>query len=241
MKDCTAILDGEFEILRVTPDLYDDTEEILARISLDQEFGCLATRLKESPLAVSEFRILIRHILTLGISFAIRHVESGRIVAAIACLVYNPSRESSYDNLEKKFRSPSMLNYIRLFDAIDESFDLYMDINSWMEVEYLVTLPEFRCRGLAYYLCRHTMDFGKLMAHGKLPPEVFHQLPVEMQIERPEAVSTFATSFYSQKCGIKVGMQVAQRWHISDLQSLGVNIIDTIEGLEYAELQIMSL
>lgn len=62
--------------------------QILARISLDQEFGCLATRLKESPLAVSEFRILIRHILTLGLSFAIRHVESGRIVAAIACLVY---------------------------------------------------------------------------------------------------------------------------------------------------------
>lgn len=28
MKDCTAILDGEFEILRVTPDLYDDAEEV---------------------------------------------------------------------------------------------------------------------------------------------------------------------------------------------------------------------
>lgn len=134
-----------------------------------------------------------------------------------------------------------MLNYIRLFDAVDESIALYMDMSSWMEVEYLVTLPEFRCRGLAYYLCRHTIDFGKLMAHGKLPQEVFLQLPVEMQIERPEAISTLATSLNSQKCGIKVGMQVAQRWHISELQSMGVTIINPIEGLEYAELQIMSL
>nr|XP_017104343.2 uncharacterized protein LOC108130439 [Drosophila bipectinata] len=241
MKDCTPILEGEFEILRVTPDLYDDVEELLTRISLEEEFGCLATRLKESSLAVSEFRTLIRHILTLGVSFAIRHVKSGSIVAAIASLVYNPRADSSYDNLETKFRSPNMLSYIRLFDAVDESCNLKVGMESWMEVEYMVTLPEFRCRGLAYYLCRHTIDFGKLMAHGKLPSDVFLKLPEEMQIERPEAITTIATSLTSQKCGIKLGMQVAHRWHITELQSLGVTIIDPMEGLEYAELHVMRL
>ncbi|XP_017056630.1 uncharacterized protein LOC108098308 isoform X3 [Drosophila ficusphila] len=88
MKDCINILNGEFQMLRVTPNLYDEVEDLLANVSLKYEFGCLVTNLKESPLAIAELRKVIRHILSLGISFAIRHVESGRIAAAIANIIF---------------------------------------------------------------------------------------------------------------------------------------------------------
>jgi len=57
-------------------------------ISINYEFGCVIAKLKDSPLAIAELGKLIRHIISRGISFAIRHVESGRIVAAIANIIF---------------------------------------------------------------------------------------------------------------------------------------------------------
>ncbi|KAH8278615.1 hypothetical protein KR018_006016, partial [Drosophila ironensis] len=220
MKDCITILDGEYQILRVTPDLSDETLELLVHISLNQEFSCLAVGIRESPLGSQELRRLMKHILSLGVSFAIRHVKSDRIVAAIASLIYNPSRNNSYDNVITEFTSSHMIKFLTAFEDLDNTMEVYKGLKSWIEMEYLATLPEFRCRGLGYILCQHTMDFGKVMAEGNLPPEVFSKLPKEIQVERPEAIITNPTSITSQKFCSKLGMQVAETWGLSDLKAL---------------------
>ncbi|XP_026837807.1 uncharacterized protein LOC6553009 isoform X3 [Drosophila erecta] len=115
MKDCFGIFDGEFEVLRVTSQFYDEVEELLVNISVNHEFGCVITNLKDSPLAIAELSDRIRRIISQGISYAIRHVESGRIVAAIANTIFctqtehkkeililrrwHPNKESKYDEI----------------------------------------------------------------------------------------------------------------------------------------------
>ncbi|XP_017083412.2 uncharacterized protein LOC108116183 [Drosophila eugracilis] len=242
MKDCISVCGGEFQLLRVTPDLCNEVKELLVNISVNHEFGCLITNLKESPLATSELGEIIRHILSLGISFAIRHVESGIIVAGIANIIFNVKRKCSYYDTCAKIKSPNMLEYIKLWDAVDVSMDIneLCQVDSTADVEYMGTLPEFRRRGLANILCQHTIDFVRLMSQGKLPPDVFAQLPNEMQIERPKAVVTIATSVASIKLGHFLGMQVVHKWHFSELRKLG-RIAESIDkkSFEYAELQII--
>ncbi|KAI8046888.1 hypothetical protein M5D96_003106, partial [Drosophila gunungcola] len=184
MNDCSSILDDEFQILRVTSNLYNEVEELLVNVSVNQEFGCLINNIKESPIAIDELRKLIRHILSLGISFAIRHVESGRIVAGIA-------------------------NIIFMWDAVDSSFDIneHCQLDSTFEMEYMGTSPEFRGRGLATILCKHSFRLAKEMSQGTLQPELFAQLPEEMQIERPQAVVAITTSYTSRNMARKLEMQ----------------------------------
>ncbi|XP_043946869.2 uncharacterized protein LOC122817774 isoform X4 [Drosophila biarmipes] len=137
MNDCISILGGEFQLLRVTPALYDEAEEILTDLSINEEFLCLTTNLKDSPAAIKELRTLIRHILSCGISFAIRQVASGRIVAALAGIIFNYKKESSYFRIMAQFKSPSMVRYRQLMDAIENSYDMYKEwkVDSIVEVE----------------------------------------------------------------------------------------------------------
>uniref|UniRef100_A0A6P4FW00 Uncharacterized protein LOC108053497 n=1 Tax=Drosophila rhopaloa TaxID=1041015 RepID=A0A6P4FW00_DRORH len=245
MKDCTSILDGEFQILRVTPKFFDEVEELLVNVSVNDELGCLITNLKESQLAIDELRKLIRHILSLGISFAIRHVESGTVVAAIANIIFNVKRKSSYYDVSAQIKSPSMIKYVQLWDAVDSSFDIneQYQVDSTMEVEYLGTLSNFRSRGLASILCQHSIYSAGLMSQGKLPPELFTQLPEEMQIERPQAVVAVGTSQTSRKMGHKLGMQAVHKWQFSELRSFGGMIVESSskESLQFAELQVMMI
>ncbi|XP_016939634.3 uncharacterized protein [Drosophila suzukii] len=245
MKDCINILDGEFQILSVTPNMYDEVEELLVNISVNNELGCLITSLRECPLAIVELRKWIRYILSLGISFAIRHVESGKIVSGIANIIFNVKRMSSYYDIRAQIKSPNMIKYIKLWDAVDSSFDIneYFHMDTTMDVEYMATLPDFRRRGLAKILCQHSIDSARLMARGKFPPEVFARLPEEMQIERPRAVVTVATSPTAQKMGHSLGMKAVHKWHFSELRNLGNIITEPIDGesIQYAELQVIEV
>ncbi|XP_017013119.3 uncharacterized protein [Drosophila takahashii] len=232
MNDGISILDGEFQILPVTPNLYDEVEEMLVNISVNQEYGCLITNLKESPLAISELRNLIRHILSLGLSFAIRHVESGIVVAGIANIIFNVKRKNLYYDIRDQIRSPNMIKYIKLWDAVESSLDVneHFQMDSTMDVEYMGTLQNFRRRGLAKILCQHTIDFATLMSKGKLPSEVFARMPEEVQIERPKAVVTVATSLTARKIGHILGMQTVHTWNFSELRSLGDIITDRTDA-----------
>ncbi|KAH8292479.1 hypothetical protein KR054_010726 [Drosophila jambulina] len=262
MEDCISILGGEFQILRVTPSLYEESAELLVSQCLYQEFGCLSANLKDSPLAVAEFRQWIRYILSHGISFAIRHVDSGRVVSAITniimvgfirhtlltkqrtknfSLIQNENRRSSSCDIVALFKSPNMLKYRKFWDDVELSYDMNSEcqLDVVMYVEYLATLPDFRKLGLACILCQHTIDFGRLMSQQRLPPKVLCQLSEEMQIEVPEALSTIATSLISQKMGHRLGLTVAHRWHISDLKALGLDLANLSKGFEHAEIQVL--
>ncbi|XP_043951476.1 uncharacterized protein LOC108027015 [Drosophila biarmipes] len=245
MKDCISILDGEFQIVPVTPNMYDEVEELLVSISVNEEFGCLITNLRKSPLAIGELRKLIRYILSLGLSFAIRHVESGRIVSGIANIIFNVKRRSSYYDVRAQMKSPNMIKYMMLWDAVDSSFDVneYFKMDSTIDVEYLGTLPDFRRRGLANILCQHSIDSARLMARGHLPPEVFARLPEEMQIERPRAVVTVATSPTARKMGHSLGMTAVHKWTFSELRNLGGIITEPVDGEsnQYVELQVIEI
>jgi len=137
------------------------------------------------------------------------------------------------------------MKYIKLWDAVDSSFDVneYFQIDSTMDVEYMATLPDFRRRGLAKILCQHSIDSARLMARGKFPPEVFARLSKEMQIERPRAVVTVATSPTAQKMGHSLGMKAVHKWHFSELRNLGNIITEPIDGesIQYAELQVIEV
>ncbi|XP_052836770.1 uncharacterized protein LOC128252767 [Drosophila gunungcola] len=243
MNDCSSILDDEFQILRVTSNLYNEVEELLVNVSVNQEFGCLINNIKESPIAIDELRKLIRHILSLGISFAIRHVESGRIVAGIANIIFNVKRKSSYYDISAQMRSPSMIRYIQMWDAVDSSFDIneHCQLDSTFEMEYMGTSPEFRGRGLATILCKHSFRLAKEMSQGTLQPELFAQLPEEMQIERPQAVVAITTSYTSRNMARKLEMQTVRKWHFSELRSLGGAIAEPggEEPFQCAELQVI--
>ncbi|XP_050745404.1 uncharacterized protein LOC122817774 isoform X3 [Drosophila biarmipes] len=240
MNDCISILGGEFQLLRVTPALYDETEEILTDLSINEEFLCLTTNLKDSPAAIKELRTLIRHILSCGISFAIRQVASGRIVAALAGIIFNYKKESSYFRIMAQFKSPSMVRYRQLMDAIENSYDMYKEwkVDSIVEVEYLGTRPEFRGRGLSGILSQCIIRFGRLMSQGKLPPDVFGQLSKEMQLNRPGAICTIVTSPSYVEYAQRRGIQVAHRWRISELRSWAGNTAahGDDEAFEYADL-----
>ncbi|KAH8369184.1 hypothetical protein KR009_003625, partial [Drosophila setifemur] len=241
VMDCISILDGDFMIVRVTPGLFDETEELLTNISLNEEFGCLTNNLKDSPLASLEFRKLVRHILTCGISFAIKHLASGRIVAAVANMIFNANGWGSYDNVVAEFKSPNMLNYVKFWEASETSFNIYThwQLDSMISLEYVATLPDFRGRGLAYFMCQQSIDFGRLMGRGELPPDLLSQLPVEMQIEIPQGATSMSTTPAAQKCGIKIGMKAVHRWNVSELRSLGPISMDLSDSgdFEYVELQ----
>ncbi|KAH8344066.1 hypothetical protein KR084_003865 [Drosophila pseudotakahashii] len=245
MNDGISILDGEFQILPVTPNLYDEVEELLVNISVNHEFGCLITNLKESPLSISELRKLIRHILSLGLSFGIRQVESGTIVAGIANIIFNVKRKNLYYDIRAQIRSPNMIKYIKLWDAVESCLDVneHFQMDSTMDVEYMGTLPNFRRRGLAKILCQHTIDFATLMSQGKLPPEVFARMPKEVQIERPKAVVTVATSLTARKMGHILGMQSVKKWNFSEMTSLGNIITERTDGdsFQCAELQLIQI
>ncbi|XP_017083413.2 uncharacterized protein LOC108116184 [Drosophila eugracilis] len=186
MNNGISILGGEFELLRVTPDLYNEAEEILTDLSVNEEFLCLCANLKESPQAIEELRTLIRHILSCGISFVIRQVKSGKIAAALTSIIFNYKKDSIYFHLMDQFKSPNMVRYRQLMNAIENSFDMYKEwqVDNILEVEYMGTLPEFRGRGLASILTQYIISFGKLMSQGNLPPEVFSQLSSEMQLHK---------------------------------------------------------
>nr|XP_017013118.2 uncharacterized protein LOC108068203 [Drosophila takahashii] len=243
MNDCISVLDGEFQLLRVTPAIYNEAEELLVNLSVNEEFLCLTANIKDSEEATQELRTLIRHILSCGISFAIRQVASGRIVTAMATIIFNYKKESSYFHIMAKFKSPSMVRYRRLMDAIENSFDMYKEwkVNNIMEVEYLATKPEFRGRGLSSILTQYVISFGKLMSQGKLPPEVFDQLSKEMQVDRPGAICTIVTSPTYVRYAQKIGLQVAYKWRISELRSWGGSTAahSDDEAFEYAELHMI--
>ncbi|XP_033164532.1 uncharacterized protein LOC117143798 [Drosophila mauritiana] len=246
MKDCIEIFDGEFEVLRVTPPLYDEVEELLVNISINYEFGCVIAKLKDSPLAIAELRNLIRHIISRGISFAIRHVESGRIVAAIANIIFNTKRKTLYYDICDQIRSPNMIKYMELWDAIDASFDVneHCQVDSTGDVEYMATVPEFRRRGLGHILCQHSIQFASLLAQRKLPLETLAQLPEEMRIERPQAVVAITTSQSSQIMGRQLGMKTVHKWHFSELMSLCGAMAESngaAQACEYAELQVVKI
>ncbi|EDW96409.1 uncharacterized protein Dyak_GE24905 [Drosophila yakuba] len=243
MKDCVGIFDGEFEVLRVTAQFYDEVEELLVNISVNHEFGCVISNLKDCPLAIAELRKLIRFIISQGISFAIRHVESDRIVAAIANTIFNTKRMTSYYAVRSQVKSPNMMKYIELWDAVDASFDVneHCQVDSTADVEYMGTLPEFRRRGLGHVLCQHSIQMVKLMAHGKLPLEVLVQLAEEIQMERPQAVVAISTSQSSQIMGRQLGMRTIHKWQFSELRSLGgaISEFSGEQALKYVELQVV--
>ncbi|XP_026837805.1 uncharacterized protein LOC6553009 isoform X2 [Drosophila erecta] len=157
----------------------------------------------------------------------------------------NTKRKSSYYDAGTQIKSPNMMKYIELWDAVDESFDVnkHCQVDSTVDVEYMGTLPEFRRRGLGQILCQQSMDFLRLMTHGKLPLEVLAQLPEEIQIERPQAVVAISTSQSSQIIGRQLGMETIHRWRFSELWSLSGAIAEFSgeRALAYAELQVRLL
>ncbi|EDW38118.1 GL12420 [Drosophila persimilis] len=211
--DCINILDGKYQILRVTPDLYDETEELLTDLSVNHELTCLATKLKDSPVAISELRALVRYVLSCGISFAIRHVCSGRIVSAVANIIFNEKKYSIYELTE--YRCPKMIKYNKLWRDLEVSYNIYKEweMDSILEIAYLATHLDFRCRGLAFQLFKHTIDFARLMSEEKLPSDLILK---DMQMEIPKGVMTMLTSPYSRKCGYKLGLEIVKTWPISD-------------------------
>jgi len=142
-----------------------------------------------------------------------------------------------------QFKSPSMVRYKQLMDAIENSFDMYKEwkVDSIVEVEYLGTKPEFRGRGLSGMLSQSIISFGKLMSQGKLPPDVFAQLSNEMQVNKPGAICTIVTSPSYVKYAQRRGLQVAHRWTISDLRSWGGNTLGPSddEAFQYADLYMI--
>ncbi|XP_017056622.1 uncharacterized protein LOC108098308 isoform X2 [Drosophila ficusphila] len=138
-----------------------------------------------------------------------------------------------------------MIKYVELWDNVDSSFDInkHCHVDSTVEVEYMGTLPEFRQRGLANILCQNAIDSASLMSQGKISPEIFAQLPKEMQIEKPEAVVAVATAPTSKNIGHKLGFQTVHKWSFSELGSLGGMKMEPSfkESFEYAELQIFKI
>nr|NP_001189190.1 uncharacterized protein Dmel_CG31493, isoform B [Drosophila melanogaster]ADV37281.1 uncharacterized protein Dmel_CG31493, isoform B [Drosophila melanogaster] len=216
MKDCVEIFEGEFEVLRVTPPLYDEVEELLVNISINYEFGCVIAKLKDSPLAIAEL------------------VHPNQ----------NTKRKTSYYDICAQIKSPNMIKYMELWDAVDASFNVneHCQVDSTGDVEYMATLPEFRRRGLGHILCQQSIQFASLLAQRKLPLEILNQLPEEMRIERPQAIVAITTSQSSQIMGRQLGMKTMHKWHFSELRSLCGAMAESngaAQAFEYAELQVV--
>ncbi|XP_034132065.1 uncharacterized protein LOC117586236 isoform X2 [Drosophila guanche] len=213
--DCMNILDGQYQIVHVTPDLYDETEELLADVSVNHELTCLAAKVKDSPLAIADLRAQIRYVLSGGISFAVRHVSSGRIVAAIANIIFDTIYELT------EYKCPNMIKYMKLWEALESSYNIYKEWNmpAIFDVQYLATHPDFRCRRLAFQLFKHTMDFARLLSHEKLPLDENNSKDI------PKGVMTMATSPYSRKCGYRLGLEIVKTWHISEREVVELQAI----------------
>ncbi|XP_034661722.1 uncharacterized protein LOC117897161 isoform X1 [Drosophila subobscura] len=217
--DCINILDGQYQIVHVTPDLYDETEELLADVSVNHELTCLAAKVKDSPLAMADLRAQIRYVLSGGISFAVRHVSSGRIVAAIANIIFHEAKDTIYELTE--YKCPKMIKYMQLWEALEASYNIYKEWNmpAIFDVQYLATHLDFRCRGLAFQLFKHSMDFARLLSQEKLPLEEHNSKDI------PKGVMTMATSPYSRKCGYRLGLEIVKTWHISEREVVELQAI----------------
>ncbi|XP_041450878.1 uncharacterized protein LOC121404745 [Drosophila obscura] len=109
--DCINILDGQYQILRVTTDLYDETEGLLADVSVNQELTCLATTLKDLPMVKAELRALIRHVMSCRIS--------------IANIIFNEENDSIYKL--KDFKCPKIIKYNIFWEALEGSYNIYKE------------------------------------------------------------------------------------------------------------------
>ncbi|XP_030374643.1 uncharacterized protein LOC115624186 isoform X2 [Scaptodrosophila lebanonensis] len=230
-------IDGEeFEIMCITPDLYEESEELFMYVFPNFGNMCLCTNLKEAPEAMEELRKLMLAVLNDGISFAARHRATDQLVGICCNKIINVKKNISLQTVVESFKSQPMLTIIENVLRLEDGFDIFKEwqVDCAFEVEFLAIHPDWCNRGLGYSICCYVMQFAQAMARGELTPQQMAPLSVEIREERPELVMGILTSLYAEKLGSKLKCMCVNIAAVSGLDADG-NIVDPEhENLRFA-------
>ncbi|XP_030374604.1 uncharacterized protein LOC115624148 [Scaptodrosophila lebanonensis] len=201
-----ALKGEEFEIRNISPDMYEETEELFMHVFPNYENMCLATNMKESPEALEELRQLLHAVLPDGISFAVIHKPTGKIVAICCNKIINHKKNISLDEVFESFKTPQMFTIDAYLVRLENDFDVFKQwqVESAFEIEFLAVHPDWTKRGLAFNVCSYALDFAVAMSKGELTPEQMAQMPDHIRKERPDVSMGVFTSLYTQRMAAKL-------------------------------------
>ncbi|XP_030374642.1 uncharacterized protein LOC115624186 isoform X1 [Scaptodrosophila lebanonensis] len=200
-------IDGEeFEIMCITPDLYEESEELFMYVFPNFGNMCLCTNLKEAPEAMEELRKLMLAVLNDGISFAARHRATDQLVGICCNKIINNKKNITLDEALKNLKSPEMLAIDAYFELLENGYDIFKEwqVESAFEIEFLAVHPAWGKRGLGFSILSHALDFAHAMAKGELRPDQMAHVSKQIREEQPQVAMGLFTSFYTQKMVAKL-------------------------------------
>uniref|UniRef100_A0A1A9WRU4 N-acetyltransferase domain-containing protein n=1 Tax=Glossina brevipalpis TaxID=37001 RepID=A0A1A9WRU4_9MUSC len=204
-KCLKLICNGEFEIVKITEDLYDEAVELFKNYFVKYENLSIACNLRDTDKTRNEMEKFIRHLLKDNISFAARHIPTQQLAAMCINKITNPAADIKTDHIFEILESPNMDKIGEIMHHLETSFDIYKEwqVKCIIELTFLSTRTEFTRRGLALMLAEFTLNYGHKLKEEDSKETL--ELPAHLKGQRPEAITSVFTSRFSQRVGEKLG------------------------------------
>ncbi|EDW85196.1 uncharacterized protein Dwil_GK14520 [Drosophila willistoni] len=203
---------GKFEVRGITEADLEEALDVLDRSFFINESVCVACEigLPNAVQARKELRELCKITAQDGVSLLVKETESGRVVAvAFNKLQFTPPPGEEYFFLQFRkeqvhsSQAKCLMNFMIETDGrIDVCSMLNMDC--FLELMFLATLPEFERLGLGRNLAKCTIELTRELSQGLGLDDINDKL----REYRPAAVTALWTSRFSQKLGKDTGFQV---------------------------------
>uniref|UniRef100_A0A1B0FGS2 N-acetyltransferase domain-containing protein n=1 Tax=Glossina morsitans morsitans TaxID=37546 RepID=A0A1B0FGS2_GLOMM len=248
------ICNGEFEIVKITEDLYDAAVEdfvILFFVSLvfffffpltflfklfqnyfskNENLGIALNLIGCQDTRASQEKFL-RLLLKDNISFAARHIPSQQLAAlCVNKIEVNKIENSSHTTeAEPNVGIPKMEKIGEIIHHMTTSFDVYKEWqgNCIIELTFLSTRTEFCRRGLALHLTDFILDYGRKLKEQDSKEAL--DLPAHVKGQRSEALTSVFTSRFSQRIGEKLGFVTLFREEYTKFSFEGETLAEKID------------
>ncbi|KAL9891298.1 arylalkylamine N-acetyltransferase 1-like [Glossina fuscipes fuscipes] len=223
------ICDGEFEIVKITEELYDEAVELFKNYFVKYENLSIACNLRDTEETRSEMEKFIRLLLRDNISFAARHIPSQQMAAMCINKMTNPSANIKPDHIFEILESPNMEKIGEILHHLETSYDIYKEwqVKCIIELTFLSTRTEFSRRGLALILAEFTVDYGRKLKEEGSKESL--ELPAYLKGQQPEAITSVFTSHFSQRVGEKLGFVTLFREEYSKFSFEGKTFAEKID------------
>ncbi|KAI9579676.1 uncharacterized protein LOC119639240 [Glossina fuscipes] len=196
------ICNGEFEIVKITEDLYDAAVELFQNYFSQNENLGIALNLTGCQDTRALQENFVRLLLKDNISFAARHIPSQQLAAMCVNKIENSSHTTE---TEPNSGIPKMEKIGEIIHHMTTSYDVYKEwqVNCIIELIFLSTRTEFSRRGLALHLTEFILDYGRKLKAEDSKEAL--ELPAHVKGQRPEVITSVFTSRFSQRIGEKLG------------------------------------
>uniref|UniRef100_A0A1A9WRU5 N-acetyltransferase domain-containing protein n=1 Tax=Glossina brevipalpis TaxID=37001 RepID=A0A1A9WRU5_9MUSC len=218
------ICNDEFEIVKITENLYDEAIELFQTEFAKYENLNIAFNLIDckDPRDDKFIRLLLKD----NISFAARHIRTQQLVAICINRIATPCLTKETGG---EVPNPKLQKIGEIIHHMTTSRDVYKEwqVKCTIELTFLSTRNEFTRRGLALNLVEYTLDYARKLKEENSKEAL--ELPTHLKDQRPEAVTAVFTSRFSQRIGEKLGFVTLFREEYTKFSFEGKTLAEKID------------